>query len=109
MVHKMDCEVANRMKSSFGGRIVQTHWETKAKKFNVTINLEGIDRQGILQEIIYLISTNLSLNMRRLNISADGGVFHAELEALVDDTDIVTKLCKRLKKVKGVTSAVRVR
>lgn len=109
VVHKMDCEVANRMKSSFGGRIVQTHWETKAKKFNVTINLEGIDRQGILQEIIYLISTNLSLNMRRLNISADGGVFHAELEALVDDTDIVTTLCKRLKKVKGVTSAVRVR
>ena len=47
--------------------------------------------------------------MRRLNISADGGVFHGELEALVDDTDIVTKLCKRLKKVKGVTSAVRVR
>ena len=47
--------------------------------------------------------------MRRLNISADGGVFHGELEALVDDTDIVTTLCKRLKKVKGVTSAVRVR
>ena len=109
VVHKMDCEVANKLKSSFGGRIVQTHWETKAKKFNVTLSLEGIDRQGILQEIIYLISTNLSLNMRRLNISADEGVFHAELEALVEDTDIVTKLCKRLKKVKGVTSAVRVR
>lgn len=109
VVHKMDCEEATRLKSSFGGRIVQAHWETKAKKFLVTLNLEGIDRQGILQEIIYLISTNLSLNMRRLNISADEGVFHAELEAQVDDTDIVTKLCKRLKKVKGVTSAVRVR
>ncbi|MDO4510811.1 MAG: RelA/SpoT family protein [Bacteroidales bacterium] len=105
VVHKMDCDEATRLKSSFGGRIVQTHWETKAKKFNVTLNLEGIDRQGILQEIIYLISTNL----RRLNISADEGVFHAELEALVDDTDVVTKLCKRLKKVKGVTTAVRVR
>lgn len=109
VVHKMDCEEATRLKSSFGGRIVQAHWETKAKKFLVTLSLEGIDRQGILQEIIYLISTNLSLNMRRLNISADEGVFHAELEAQVDDTDIVTKLCKRLKKVKGVTSAVRVR
>lgn len=109
VVHKMDCEEATRLKSSFGGRIVQAHWETKAKKFLVTLSLEGIDRQGILQEIIYLISTNLSLNMRRFNISADEGVFHAELEAQVDDTDIVTKLCKRLKKVKGVTSAVRVR
>lgn len=109
VVHKMDCEEATRLKSSYGGRIVQTRWETKAKKFNVTLSLEGIDRQGILQEIIYLISTNLSLNMRRLNISADEGVFHAELEAQVDDTEVVTKLCKRLKKVKGVTSAVRVR
>ena len=105
----MDCEQATRLKSSFGGRIVQTQWETKAKKFNVTISLEGIDRQGILQEIIYLISTNLSLNMRRLNITADDGVFHCELEAMVDDTDVVTQLCKRLKKVKGVSQAVRVR
>lgn len=109
VVHKMDCEQATRLKSSFGGRIVQTQWETKAKKFNVTISLEGIDRQGILQEIIYLISTNLSLNMRRLNITADDGVFHCELEAMVDDTDVVTQLCKRLKKVKGVSQAVRVR
>lgn len=109
VVHKMDCEEATRLKSSYGGRIVQTRWETKAKKFNVTLSLEGIDRQGILQEIIYLISTNLSLNMRRLNISADEGVFQAELEAQVDDTEVVTKLCKRLKKVKGVSSAVRVR
>ena len=95
VVHKMDCEQATRLKSSFGGRIVQTQWETKAKKFNVTISLEGIDRQGILQEIIYLISTNLSLNMRRLNISADDGVFHCELEAMVDDTDVVTQLCNQ--------------
>ena len=47
--------------------------------------------------------------MRRLNITADDGVFHCELEAMVDDTDVVTQLCKRLKKVKGVSQAVRVR
>ena len=108
VVHKQQCPEAMRLKSSFGGRIVQTSWEASAKKFLVTISLEGIDRMGILQEIIYLISTNLAIEMRRLNIAADAGLFHCEFDALVDDTNVVTQLCKRLKKVKGVTQAARI-
>ncbi|MBQ4009027.1 MAG: hypothetical protein II603_10885, partial [Muribaculaceae bacterium] len=63
---------------------------------------------GILQEIIYLISTNLAINIRKLNIGADGGVFHCELDVFINDSEVVTKLCKRLKKVKGVSQAVRI-
>ena len=73
-----------------------------------TIAIEGIDRMGILQEIIYLISTNLAISIRRLDVSADEGVFHCELDVLIEDTEVVTNLCKRLKKVKGVNSASRV-
>ena len=108
VVHKMDCETANRLKASFGPRIVQCRWETKSATFMATIAIEGIDRMGILQEIIYLISTNLAINIRRLDVSADEGVFHCELDVLIEDTEVVTNLCKRLKKVKGVNSASRV-
>ena len=108
VVHKMDCETANRLKASFGPRIVQCKWETKSATFMATISIEGIDRMGILQEIIYLISTNMAINIRRLDISADEGVFHCELDVLIEDTEVVTNLCKRLKKVKGVSSASRI-
>ncbi len=110
VVHKMDCPVAMRLKSSYGPRIVQTKWENdkQSAKFLASIGVEGIDRMGILQEIIYLISTNLSINIRRLNINAKEGVFNCELDMLIEDADVLTQLCKRLKRVKGVNSASRI-
>ena len=108
VVHKMDCPTAQRLKSSFGGQIVNTRWAVMRQKFLASISIEGIDRLGILQEIIYLISTNLAINIRKLNIGAEGGVFRCELDVFINDSEVVTKLCKRLKKVKGVSSAVRI-
>lgn len=108
VVHKVDCPVAMKLKSSFGPRIVQTQWENTRAKFLASIGIEGIDRIGILQEIIYLISTNLTINIKRLEIAADDGVFHCNLNVLIENTEVVTQLCKRLKKVKGVNSAARI-
>lgn len=107
-VHRMECPTAMKLKSSYGGRIVQTQWDTQASKFLASISIEGIDRIGILQELIYLISTNLAINIRKLNIWTEHGVFHCELDVLIEDADVVTRLCKRLKKVKGVNTATRI-
>ncbi|MBQ2483702.1 MAG: bifunctional (p)ppGpp synthetase/guanosine-3',5'-bis(diphosphate) 3'-pyrophosphohydrolase, partial [Muribaculaceae bacterium] len=107
VVHKLDCPVAMRLKSSYGSRLVQTRWETKSEKFLAAIRVEGIDRMGILQEIIYIISTTMAINMRRLNISADDGLFRCDLVVLVEDANVITNLCKRLKRVKGVKIAER--
>jgi guanosine-3',5'-bis(diphosphate) 3'-pyrophosphohydrolase len=108
IVHKTECPTAMKLKSSFGGRLVQTKWETKSQTFLASIRIEGIDRMGILQEIIYLISSNLAINIRRLFITANAGLFNCDLDVLILDADVVTKLCKRLGKVKGVNKATRI-
>ena len=107
LVHKTDCPTAMRLKSGYGGRIIETQWQLSDETFFASIKVEGIDRMGILQEIIYLISTNLAINIRRLNITSEAGVFACEMDVLVEDVDAVTKMCKRLGRVKGVTKAVR--
>lgn len=107
IVHKMDCPVAMKLKSSFGSRLVQTRWENTDETFLTRVHIEGLDRQGILQEIIYIISTHLSINMRELNIRADEGVFHCDLDVLVSDVEEINRMCKRLRKVKGVSLASR--
>ena len=107
VVHKIDCPTAMRLKSGYGSRIIATKWQLSNETFFASIRVEGIDRMGILQEIIYLISTNLSINIRRLNITSEAGVFSCEMDVLVEDVDTVTKMCKRLGKVKGVTKAIR--
>ena len=107
VVHKLTCPNAMRLKSSFGGRLLSTKWDTKREKFLASIHIEGIDRMGILQELIYIISTNMAINIRGLNIAANEGVFSCELTVLVEDTNVVTALCKQVKKVKGVNAASR--
>lgn len=108
IVHKLNCPNAMRLKSSFGGRLLSTKWDTHTEKFLAAVHIEGIDRMGILQELIHIISTNLLINIRRLNIAANEGVFSCELTVLVEDTKVVTSLCKQIKKVNGVKSAARI-
>ncbi len=107
VVHKIDCPTAMRLKSGYGSRIIETEWQLSNETFFASIRIEGIDRMGILQEIIYLISTNMAINIRRLNITSNDGVFLCEMNVLVEDVGTVTKMCKQLGKVKGVTRAAR--
>lgn len=107
VVHKLSCPNAMRLKSSYGGRLLQTKWDSQSDTFLVTVRIEGIDRMGILQEIIYTISTALAIDIRKLEIGASDGLFTSHLDVMVTDAAAVNNLCKRLKAVKGVTAAVR--
>ncbi len=108
VVHKIDCEELAKLRVSYGSRLVQTQWDTTEATFLTVVHIEGSDRMGILHEIINLISRNLSINIRRLDIKAEDGVFKCELEVLISDVTVVNNLCKKLKKVDGVTSAARI-
>ena len=61
----------------------------------------------MLQSIVNIISTNMSINMKRMNVTAEDGVFTCDMDVLVSDATVVTNLCREIKKVKGVNSATR--
>ena len=107
-LHSLTCPRAQVLKASFGKRILNTSWAAQTGKFLANVRIEGIDRFGILQEIIQMISMHLAINIRKLDIEAEKEVFHCDLTVLVDDTDVVTDLCSKLKHIKGVQRASRV-
>ncbi len=107
IVHKMDCATLARLKASYGSRLLQTSWEDHSDKFLASIRIEGIDQKGILQAIVNIISTNMSINMKKMNVTSDQGVFRCDLDILISDAKAVTNLCREIKKVKGVNSATR--
>ena len=107
IVHKMDCSTLARLKASYGSRLIQTQWEDYSDRFLATISIKGIDQKGILQTIVNIISTNMSINMKRMNVTADDGVFKCELDVLVSAASVVTNLCREIKKIKGINSATR--
>jgi GTP pyrophosphokinase len=107
ILHKADCPVAMKLKSSYGTRLVATRWEGKADNFIVTLDIDGIDRKKILEQITACISSEMELNIINMNFTTEPGVFHCTTTLQVDTTDTVAKLCKKLKKIKGVKFAKR--
>ena len=108
IVHKMDCPTLARLKASYGSRLLQTQWEDHSETFLASIHIEGIDQKGILQSIVNIISTNMSINMKQMTVTADNGVFNCDLDVLISDASVVTNLCREIKKVKGINLAARV-
>ena len=107
VVHKADCPVAMKLKSSYGSRLVSTRWEGKADRFPVSVSVDGIDRKGMLSDIINVVTLDMELNVRSMNIRAKNGVFHCEMQLMVDSASTVDALCQTLKKLKDVKFANR--
>ncbi len=107
-VHTLTCPRAQVLKAAHGTRIVSTKWEEVRQKFIAEILIEGIDRHGILQELTQMISNHLNIDIRSLHIDTDKEVFRCTLTVLVNDARVVSDLCAKVKKIKGITSASRV-
>lgn len=107
-LHALTCPRAQVLKASYGRRILNTEWAEQTHKFLANIRMEGIDRFGILQEIIQMISMHMAIDIRKLDIEAENEVFHCDLSVLVSDTNVVTDLCNKVKQIRGVQRASRV-
>ena len=108
VVHSLDCPRAGALKASFGPRLLSTRWEGSDARFLANIHIEGIDRQGILHELISLISTHLSLNIRSLDIRTEKEVFQCDMSLLVTDATGINDLCAKVRKIPGVEKVARI-
>lgn len=108
-VHALSCPRASVLKAGYGPRIVATQWALIDHTFPARILVKGIDRHGILQEITLLLATTPDIDLRNLHVDTDNEVFNCQFTILVRDNGAVSSLCARMKKIKGVKSAVRVK
>ena len=99
-VHRRDCPVATKLKSSFGNRIIDVKWDTRRRTFfDATIQLSGIDRIGLLNEVTGVISSQLNVNMQKLVISCKDGIFEGTIEMKVYDRSEVSKIIESLRQI----------
>jgi len=107
-IHKRSCNEAHNIKSRFGNRIISCNWAGhKSFSFPSTIEIKGIDRMGILNDITKVITNDLSINMKKLMLDTTGGVFSGKIEVIIHDLDDINQLTNRLLKIKGIESVKR--
>ena len=105
VIHKRQCPVATRLKSSYGNRIIATEWDThKDLSFLVIIYIKGIDSMGLLNEVTQVISRQLNVNIRKLTIETNDGIFEGKIQLYVHDVDDVRTICNNLKHTEYKTS-----
>ena len=109
IIHKRQCPVAARLKSSYGNRIIATEWDThKELSFLVTIYLKGIDSMGLLNEVTQVISRQLNVNIRKLTIETTDGIFEGKIQLYVHDVDDVRSICDNLKQIQNIKQVTRI-
>ena len=97
-IHKRTCPVAAKLKSSFGNRILDIKWDMhKILFFDATIRISGIDRVGMLNEITQVISSQMSVNIHKITITCEDGIFDGSIEMKVHDRDNVKSIIDNLK------------
>ena len=109
IIHKRQCPVAAKLKSSYGNRILATEWDThKELSFLVYIYIKGIDNMGLLNEVTQVISRQLNVNIRKLTIETEDGIFEGKIQLWVHDVDDVKTICNNLKKIQNIKLVSRV-
>ena len=109
IIHKRQCPVAAKLKSSYGNRILATEWDThKELSFLVYRYIKGIDNMGLLNEVTQVISRQLNVNIRKLTIETEDGIFEGKIQLWVHDVDDVKTICNNLKKIQNIKQVSRV-
>lgn len=108
-IHKRNCPVASKLKTSFGNRILDAKWDMhRLLFFDATIEIKGIDRKGMILDVAKVISDELDINIHKVTITADMGIFDGTIELRVHDRSDVRLIMEKLKKVDGLQEVMRI-
>ena len=109
VIHNRQCPIAAQLKTSFGNRLLAVEWETgKALNFPVNVYIKGIDGIGVLNQVTQVISQQLNVNIHKLNIESNDGIFEGRIQLYVHDVDDVNTICTNLKKIDHIKKVTRI-
>ncbi len=98
-IHRTTCPNASKLMSQYGYRIIPASWQSDySKAFDAHISVRGIDDVGIVSRITDIISKDLQVNMKSINIKANAdGTFGGNIEVMVNNAEDFKELLTRIK------------
>ena len=107
-IHKKNCPNSVSLQSNYDYRIIKAKWiDSSQEKFTVNIEVIGIDKMGLVNNITKVISENMNINMKRLNFESDSGIFKGNIILSVKTNKEADKLIQKLKILNGIDKIKR--
>ena len=108
-IHRRDCSVASKLKATYGKRILDAKWDMhKVMFFDATIEIRGIDRKRMLHDVSEVISDKLDVNIHKMTIESNEGIFDGQIEIRVHDRSDVKVIMDELKKIDDVKEVLQI-
>lgn len=108
IVHKKVCHKATSLASVAGGKIINAKWTKHTiLSFLARIEIRGIDRIGIVNDITKYITLVLNVNIRKIHFETHDGIFEGYIDLYVHNAEDLDLIIKQLLKIKGIENIIR--
>lgn len=109
-VHTRTCTNANNLAAKFGDKIVTVKWDMElnsGSNYLARISLKGTDRIGMMNDITRVTSQVMNINIRRINLGAEDGIFDGFIDLYVHHIDDLENLIAKLKNIEGLENVAK--
>ena len=108
-VHTRTCSNANNLAAKFGDQIVTVQWDNVSNSdstYLARVSLKGTDRIGMINDITGMTAKQ-NVNIRRVNLGTEDGIFEGYLDLYVHDIKDLENLIHRLKEIEGIETVAK--
>ena len=107
-VHNDGCPNAINLRAQYDYRVIPAKWvNAESFKNRVKIEISGMDRQGMINDIAAIISNSMNMDMKSMSIESNAGIFTGNISLEVKNKLQLDETLKKLKEIKGVSSVKR--
>ena len=103
-VHSDTCPNAINLRAQYDYRVIPAKWvNAESFKNRVKIEIEGLDRMGMINDITTVISGSMGMDMKSMSIESNNGVFTGNINLEVKNKGQLEETFKKLKSINGVS------
>ncbi|MGH1516364.1 RelA/SpoT family protein [Chryseobacterium sp. JK1] len=107
-VHSDNCPNAINLRAQYDYRVIPAKWvNAESFKNRVKIEIEGLDRMGMINDITTVISGSMGMDMKSMSIESNNGVFTGNINLEVKNKGQLEETFKKLKSINGVSRVRR--
>lgn len=109
VIHRTACPKALQLMSSFGSQIIQARWADGqcGIAFLAAFRVVGLDKQGMLLDLIRVISQRKKINIRKVSIESQDTLFEGIFHLYVSNLEELSKLMSDLQELPNVYTVNR--
>lgn len=107
-VHNDGCPNAINLRAQYDYRVLPAKWVNEESfKNRIKIEIEGLDRMGMINDITAVISNNMNMDMKSMSIESNNGIFIGNINLEVRNRTQLDETFKQLKNINGVSRIKR--